>query len=255
MVIYSEEFNYKILIVNCKLNKSGDEMEVSKRLNWILNNMDKCDAIMDVGTDHGYIAIELIKRNLADKIIASDINKDPLNKAKLNVSLEGLSSKVDLRLGGGLAPLKNDEVQGVLIAGMGGNLIRDILEKDIEKVKNMDYIVLQPAQNPEVLREYLYTGNYEVFDEDVCEDEGKYYELFKVKYKENSSTKLEEIFYEISPVLLNKKSGVFKNYLVEKADKYRKVHSFIKDNTEHALARKKELDNKIEIIENLLKTF
>ena len=230
-------------------------MELSKRLNWIINEMDKADVIMDVGTDHGYIAIELIKRNIAHKVIASDINKDPLNKAKLNVSLEGLSSEIELRLGGGLAPVKNNEVQGVLIAGMGGNLIRDILEKDIDKVKNMKYLVLQPAQNPEVLREYLYTGNYEVIDEDVCEDEGKYYELFKVRYKENNSTKLEEIFYEISPVLLNKKSEVFKSYLHEKADKYKKVQSFIKDNTEHAVARKKELDNKIQIIENLLKTF
>ena len=217
--------------------------------------MDKANVIMDVGTDHGYIAIELIRRNITDKVIASDINKDPLNKAKLNVSLEGLSSKIDLRLGGGIARIKNNEVQGVLIAGMGGNLIRDILEKDIDKVKNMDYLILQPAQNPEVLREYLYTGNYEVIDEDVCEDEGKYYELFKVKYKENNSTKLEEIFYEISPVLLNKKSEVFKSYLHEKVDKYKKVHSFIKDNTEHAVARKKELQNKIEVIENLLKTF
>ncbi|MDU4801954.1 MULTISPECIES: tRNA (adenine(22)-N(1))-methyltransferase [Clostridium] len=230
-------------------------MELSKRLNWILNIMDKCDVIMDVGTDHGYIAIELIKRNLADKVIASDINKDPLNKAKLNVSLEGLSNKIELRLGGGLTPVKDKEVNGVLIAGMGGNLIRDILENDIKKVKNMDYLVLQPAQNPEVLREYLYISDYEIIDEDVCFDEGKYYEVFKVKYKENNSTKLENIFYEVSPILLNKKSDVFKDYLYEKIDKYKKVKSFIKDNTEHALSRKKELDSKIEIIENLLKKF
>ncbi|MDB2159718.1 class I SAM-dependent methyltransferase [Clostridium butyricum] len=230
-------------------------MELSKRLNWILNIMDKCDVIMDVGTDHGYIAIELIKRNLADKVIASDINKDPLNKAKLNVSLEGLSNKIELRLGGGLTPVKDKEVNGVLIAGMGGNLIRDILENDIKKVKNMDYLVLQPAQNPEVLREYLYISDYEIIDEDVCFDEGKYYEVFKIKYKENNSTKLENIFYEVSPILLNKKSDVFKDYLYEKIDKYKKVKSFIKDNTEHALSRKKELDSKIEIIENLLKKF
>lgn len=220
-------------------------MELSKRLNWILNIMDKCDVIMDVGTDHGYIAIELIKRNLADKVIASDINKDPLNKAKLNVSLEGLSNKIELRLGGGLTPAKENEVNGVLIAGMGGNLIRDILENDIKKVKNMDYLVLQPAQNPEVLREYLYISDYEIIDEDVCFDEGKYYEVFKVKYKENNSTKLENIFYEVSPMLLNKKSDVFKDYLYEKIDKYKKVKSFIKDNTEHALSRKKNLIAKL----------
>lgn len=230
-------------------------MDISKRLTWILNKMDKCNVIMDVGTDHGYIPIELIKRNIADKVIASDINKDPLKKAKINISLEGLSNKIDLRLGGGLEPLKDKEAQGILIAGMGGNLIRDILENDMSKVKNIDYLILQPAQNPEVLREYLYTGNYEVIDEDICLDEGKYYELFKVRYKENSSTKLEDIFYEVSPLLLNKKSEVFKEYLEEKIEKYKKVSSFIKDETEHALARKKELNYKVEVIENLLKTF
>lgn len=230
-------------------------MEISKRLTWILDKMDKCEVIMDVGTDHGYIPIELIKRNIAEKVIASDINKDPLKKAKLNISLEGLSSKIDLRLGGGLEPLKDNEAQGILIAGMGGNLIRDILENDISKVKNIDYLILQPAQNPEVLREYLYSGNYEVIDEDICLDEGKFYELFKVKYKENNSTKLEDIFYEISPLLLKKKSEVFKQYLEEKAAKYKKVSSFIKDETEHALARKEELNNKVKAIEDLLKTF
>lgn len=137
-------------------------MELSRRLNWILNIMDKCDTIMDVGTDHGYISIELIKRKITNKVIASDINKDPLKKARINISLEGLADKIELRLGGGLTPIKDNEVNGILIAGMGGNLIRDILERDIEKVKNMEYIVLQPAQNPEVIREYLYTGNYEV---------------------------------------------------------------------------------------------
>ena len=230
-------------------------MELSKRLTWIISKMDECDVIMDVGTDHGYIPIELIRRNIANKVIASDINKEPLKKAKINISLEGLSNKINLRLGGGLEPLNNNEVQGILIAGMGGNLIRDILKNDISKVKNIDYLILQPAQNPEVLREYLYTENYEVIDEDICLDEGKYYELFKVKYKENNSSKLEDIFYEVSPILLNKKSEVFKEYLKEKIEKYKKVNNFIKDETEHALARKNELNNKIEIIEDLLKTF
>ena len=101
----------------------------------------------------------------------------------------------------------------------------------------------------------IYISDYEIIDEDVCFDEGKYYEVFKVKYKENNSTKLENIFYEVSPILLNKKSDVFKDYLYEKIDKYKKVKSFIKDNTEHALSRKKELDSKIEIMENLLKKF
>ncbi len=179
-------------------------MELSKRLKWIIEKINKVEVIMDVGTDHGYIPIYLVKHDIAKKVIASDINKDPLKKAKINAALDGVLDKVDLRLGSGLAVLKNKEAQAVIIAGMGGNLIRDILENDLDKVKKLEYLLLQPAQNPEVLREYLYTNDYEILEEDICLDEDKYYEIFKVKYKKGDYIKLDNIFYEISPFILNK---------------------------------------------------
>ena len=230
-------------------------MELSKRLNWILEKVDKCETIIDVGTDHGYIPIKLIKDNIASRVIASDINKEPLEKARINASLDGVIEKVDLRLGGGLKTLKSKEVQGIIIAGMGGNLIRDILEADLDKVKDVDYLVLQPAQNPEVLREYLYTHEYEIIDEDICLDEGKYYELFKVKYKKNNITKLEDVFYEISPVMLKKKTETLKSYIEDKVEKNNKILNFINDDTEHAKERKKQLIRKNEILEKFLKDF
>lgn len=230
-------------------------MELSKRLNWILEKVDKCETIIDVGTDHGYIPIKLIKDNMASKVIASDINKDPLEKARINASLDGVIEKVDLRLGGGLKPLKSKEVQGIIIAGMGGNLIRDILEADLDKVKDVDYLILQPAQNPEVLREYLYTHEYEIIDEDICLDEGKYYELFKVKYEKNNITKLENIFYEISPVMLKKRTEALKGYIEDKVEKNNKILNFINDDTEHAKERKKQLIEKNEVLEKFLKNF
>ena len=221
-------------------------MELSKRLNWI---------IMDVGTDHGYIPIYLVKNNIAKKVIASDINKDPLKKARINASFDGVLDKIEFRLGGGLEPLKNKEAECIIIAGMGGNLIRDILEHDLNKVKNLNYLILQPAQNPEVLREYLYTNNYEVLEEDLCLDEGKYYEIFKVRYKIGNHKKLDKIYYEISPILLNKKTILLKDYIGYKIEKYKKVVDFISDTTEHAMTRKSELKNKIEILQKLLKEF
>ena len=230
-------------------------MELSKRLNWIIEKLDKVEVIMDVGTDHGYIPIYLIKNNIAKKVIASDINKEPLKKAKINASLDGVLDKVDLRLGGGLSPLKNNEAEAVIIAGMGGNLIRDILENDLNKVKNLDYLILQPAQNPEVLRKYLYKSNYEILDEDICLDENKYYEIFKVKYKKGDYISLEDIFYEISPTMLSKKSPVLKSYIESKIEKNKKVMEFIIYNTEHAIERKTELKEKNQRLEKLLKNF
>nr|WP_312291855.1 class I SAM-dependent methyltransferase [Clostridium chromiireducens] len=229
-------------------------MELSKRLNWIIEKLDNAKVIMDVGTDHGYIPIYLVRNGIAEKVIASDINKDPLKKAQINAALDGVSDKIDLRLGGGLAPLKNREAEAVIIAGMGGNLIRDILEADFNKVKNLQYLILQPAQNPEVLREYLYSSDYEILDEDLCLDEGKYYELFKVRHKSGDYIKLESIFYEISPTMLSKKVPLLKSYIESKIDKNKKVINFIVDDTDHAKERKNELKKKNERLESLLKS-
>lgn len=230
-------------------------MELSKRLNWIIEKIDKVDVVADIGTDHGYIPIYLIKNNIAQKVIACDINKDPLRKAEINASLEGALNKIDLRLGAGLHPLKNKETEVVLIAGMGGNLIRDILENDLDKIKPLKYLLLQPAQNPEILREYLYNNDYEILDEDICLDENKYYEIFKVRYKNRDYIHLENIFYEVSPLMLNKKLPLLKSYIENKIEKNKKIMSFINDDTEHAVIRKNELKEKNNRLQELLKIF
>ena len=226
-------------------------MELSKRLMFIVNHIDKCESIIDVGTDHGYIPIYVVKNNICDKAIASDINRDPVKKAKMNVSLEGLSDKIDVRLGGGLATVKKGEVNGVVMAGMGGNLIRDILEADMDKVSKYDFLILQPAQNPEVLREYLYISGYEILAEDLCYDEGIYYELFKVRKCEKECKKVDSIYYEISPVLLDSKNPLMNEYLDSKIQKYNKILNFIKDDSKSAKNRKADLENRIKLIEKL----
>ncbi|MDS0524037.1 class I SAM-dependent methyltransferase [Clostridium sp. SHJSY1] len=224
-------------------------MELSKRLMFIVNHIDKCDSIIDVGTDHGYIPIYVVKKGLCERAIASDINKEPVKKAKLNVTLENLEDKIEVRLGGGLETVKKGEVESVVVAGMGGNLIRDILENDKEKVLCYKFLILQPAQNPEVLREYLYSNGYEVMQEDLCLDEGIYYELFKVR-KSNKIEKieLESIFYEISPILLREKHELMNSYLESKREKYERISGFIKDDSESANKRRNEIEEKLSYI-------
>lgn len=229
-------------------------MELSKRLQFIADHIDRCKTIIDVGTDHGYIPIYSVKNNLCEKAIASDINKDPVKKAEMNAALEGVKSSVEVRLGGGLEVINIGDAEAVVIAGMGGNLIRDILEKDIEKTASFKYLILQPAQNPEVLREYLYNNGYEIMEEDLCLDEGIYYELFKVK-KTNTAEKvsLDPIYYEISPRLLKDKNKLMLSYLESKEEKYSKILGFIKDTSESALKRRKDIEDKLKEIENFKK--
>ncbi|HEY5524261.1 MAG TPA: class I SAM-dependent methyltransferase [Clostridium sp.] len=224
-------------------------MELSKRLKFIADHIDKCKSIIDVGTDHGYIPIYAIKNNLCERAIASDINKGPVKKARLNVALEGVSKEVEVRLGGGLKTIKKGEVQGVIMAGIGGNLIKEILEKDKYKIPSFEFLILQPAQNPEVLREYLYSNGYEILGEDLCFDEGLYYELFKVKKAQIvEATELNPIVYEISPILLKNKHPLMHPYLESKEEKYNKILGFLNENSEGSIKRKEDIEKKLKYI-------
>ncbi|EOU1755528.1 TPA: tRNA (adenine(22)-N(1))-methyltransferase [Clostridium perfringens] len=229
-------------------------MELSKRLKRIAEHVDKCESVADIGTDHGYIPIYLVKEGICEKAIASDINKGPIEKAKVNVAFEGVSNKIKCLLGPGLNPLKVGEVNGVILAGMGGNLTRDILLADMEKVKKYDFIILQPAQNPEVLREFLYKNDYEIIDEDLIKDEGRFYELFKVKYNENSEKLVfeDELEYEVSPLLREKNHTLFKEFIEEKINRCETILSFIKEDTEAAKKRKSDLEEKINKLKGML---
>ncbi|HBC2028790.1 TPA: SAM-dependent methyltransferase [Clostridium perfringens] len=229
-------------------------MELSKRLKRIAEHVDKCESVADIGTDHGYIPIYLVKEGICEKAIASDINKGPIEKAKVNVAFEGVSNKIKCLLGPGLNPLKVGEVNGVILAGMGGNLTRDILLADMDKVKKYDFIILQPAQNPEVLREFLYKNDYEIIDEDLIKDEGRFYELFKVKYNENSEKLVfeDELYYEVSPLLREKNHSLFKEFIEEKINRCETILSFIKEDTEAAKKRKSDLEEKINKLKGML---
>lgn len=225
-------------------------MELSKRLRFIADHIDKCDSLIDIGTDHGYIPIYAVKNNLCNRAIASDVNKGPVEKARLNASLEGVSSQVQVRLGGGLETVKKGEVESVIIAGMGGNLIINILEKDKEKLPLYKFMILQPAQNPEVLREYLYTNGYDIISEDLCQDEGIFYELFKVKKNKGNNVSIEPIYYEFSLILLKEKHPLMYSYLVSKEKKYIKISKLIKEESESGKIRKKEVIEKLKNIQN-----
>lgn len=229
-------------------------MELSKRLKRIAEHVNKCESVADIGTDHGYIPIYLVKEGICKKAIASDINKGPIEKAKVNVAFEGVSNKVKCLLGPGLNPLKVGEVNGVILAGMGGNLTRDILLADMDKVKKYDFIILQPAQNPEVLREFLYKNDYEIIDEDLIKDEGRFYELFKVKYNEDSEKLVfeDELEYEVSPLLRKKNHPLFKEFIEEKINRCETILSFIKEDTESAKKRKSDLEEKINKLKGML---
>ena len=228
-------------------------MEISNRLKFVAQHIGNCDVLADIGTDHGYIPIYAVKNNLCKRAIATDINKGPVKKAKQNVGIEGESDRIEVRLGGGLNPIEKGQADCVIIAGMGGNLIRDILEADKQKLKEIKTIILQPAQNPEVLRKYLYNNNYQIIQEDLCFDEGIFYELFKVKYGEGECRTYNPIDYEISKKLISENHPLIKEFLKFKENKYLKIIEHINDSSESAKERKEDINCKLRLIQKILK--
>ncbi len=134
---------------------------------------------------------------------------------------------------------------------MGGNLIRDIIEESKEVFKSLDYIIAQPVQNPEILREYIYTEGYEILQENLCIDENKYYEIMKIRYN-NKIQMVDSIFYEISKYMLENKHPLIEGLIIRKIDKYEKICHSINEDTELANNRKREVKDKIYRLKELL---
>lgn len=229
-------------------------MDLSIRLKMIINQVDECSSIVDVGTDHGYVPIYLVKNHICGRAVASDINNGPIEKAQINVNFEGLKDKISCRLGTGLKTVEKGEVEGVIIAGMGGNLTRDILLQDWEKVRGYKFLILQPAQNPEVLREFLYNNEFEILNEDLCFEDNKFYELFKVKYSTSSyRMKIDsELDYEVSQILREKHHPLLNKFIQNKIEKYENIAEYIKENTESARLRKSQVLDKIKKLKEMM---
>ncbi|MCR5451773.1 MAG: class I SAM-dependent methyltransferase [Lachnospiraceae bacterium] len=137
--------------------------------------------VCDVGCDHGYLAIELIKRKRAGHVIASDLREGPLQRAKENIKRAGLESDIDIVLSDGLCHLKKESADCIVIAGMGGPLIENILKGNEEVAKNA-VLVLSPQSHVPEFREFLWDNGYEIIGDEMVFDDEKYYFILTVRY-------------------------------------------------------------------------
>ena len=151
---------------------------ITPRLNCILNNITG-KTMADIGTDHAYIPIKLAQDNKIIHAIACDIKEGPLNIARKNVNKYGFSDIIELRLGAGLEPLSENEVETVVIAGMGGEMIINILKN--EKSGTYSELILQPMNYQAELRYWLSENNFTIISEDLSLEGFKVYNLLKVK--------------------------------------------------------------------------
>lgn len=138
------------------------QYNLDNRLRAVANMVRKDSVFADIGTDHGYIPIYLIGKGISEKGYACDINTQPLDTAKKNITKHGFSDKIKTILCDGLEGIKAQKPDDIIIAGMGGDMISHIIG-NVEWIKNKDtHLILQPMTKAGKLREFLYGSGYEI---------------------------------------------------------------------------------------------
>ncbi len=133
--------------------------------------------VADIGTDHAYIPIELIKTGKCTHVIASDIKEGPAKTALRHIQNNGLD--IEVRVGAGLTVLKENEADQIIIAGMGGRMIESILLNSPEIAKTTK-LILQPMNAQYELRKFLIKNGYTIACEDIAVEGFKVYNLFEI---------------------------------------------------------------------------
>lgn len=176
-------------------------MALSKRLTRCASFVSQDAIVHDVGTDHGLVPLYLIQNKIAKKVYASDINEGPLQQAKTNIG-DRFRDTIVLTLADGLSSLE-DDVDTVMISGMGGRLISDILSTPLLQVQKL---ILQPNMGSHIIRETLQTIGFKITNEDVVYEHEQYYEIIVA---ERGTMNLSEQQIQFGPILLQSKTKEF----------------------------------------------
>ena len=177
-------------------------IKLSKRLRAIVNFCDKNKIIADIGTDHGFVPNFLYEEDYNRKIIATDISLNSLNKAIEFSELRGNKGKIEHIVCNGLE--KIPPVDQIIIAGMGGILISKILDRDFEKARQAEKLILQPMQQVDYLRKFLYDKGFKILDEKIVFEDNKFFHIIVANYKAINE-EYRDIDLKVSKLLRNRK--------------------------------------------------
>lgn len=250
-------------------------IELSLRMQTVADMVQPGGRVCDIGCDHAFVSIYLVANGIADHVIASDVRTGPCAIARENIARWGMDDRIDLRLGDGLDTVKPGETDSIIIAGMGGILITDILSAGKTVVDTAKQLVLQPQSELEHVRRYIHEQGWFITDEKMLVDAGKYYVVMSVDVGESSrneektndiagiarfendrfahNSDLQEIYFKYGRRLLESHSAVLKDYLEDRRRSLVDIISGLEHvKTDNARKRCLELRHEQECIERAL---
>ena len=213
---------------------------IDDRLKSLIKYINSEDLVIDIGCDHALIDIYLIKNNILNNIIISDISINALNQGILNIKKNKLDNKIDARCGNGLEVLNEfDNINTILISGMGTNTILKIL--DNKYLNKINKLIIQSNKDYYLLRKEITKLGFMISDEEVIVSNNKMY-INIVFIRGNKKYTDIELKYGISN-MKNKK--IYYEYLI---NKYQNILLSIQDKDKYT-----ELQNEINILIELMK--
>lgn len=238
-------------------------MKLSKRLQMVVNLVPETETVCDVGCDHGYVSIYLIRNHICRKVIATDLREGPLKRAEEHIRQCRLEDRIETRLSDGLDKIQKNEADTLVCAGMGGRLMESILRNGTEQVSGMKQLILQPQSEIPLLRDFLFRNGLYTADEDMVYEDGKFYTAMRVTGEKADETVRPEAIPEklwqryriqYGPRLLKERNTELKHFLESEFRKKKRIQCRLEQegNREESWERLKEVRDECRELETVL---
>ena len=185
-----------------------NEHTLSQRLERVAANVPTGARLADIGSDHGYLPVALMRRGLITVAVAGEVATTPFHAAQRTVRDNGLEHKITVRLADGLAAIEaHDGITAISVCGMGGETIRDILESGKRHLSGQERLILQPNGGEQPLRQWLMDNGYSILSEELLRENRFYYEIIVAERAEAVVYTAEQLYF--GPLQMQARSPVF----------------------------------------------
>ncbi|MFW9265854.1 tRNA (adenine(22)-N(1))-methyltransferase [Pseudomonas sp. NR3] len=185
-----------------------NEQTLSMRLERVAGLVPTGARLADIGSDHGYLPVALIKRGVIAAAVAVEVASTPFRAAERTVRESGLDEWISVRLADGLAAIEPaDGITAISLCGMGGETIRDILDSGKCRLSGRERLILQPNGGEQPLRQWLMDNDYRILCEDVLRENRFYYEIIVAERDGPVMYSAEELYF--GPLQMQARSPVF----------------------------------------------
>ncbi len=225
-------------------------IQLSERMMCNAELVSSGNRLADVGTDHAYLPIYLLQTGKIPSAIAMDIKEGPLQRAREHIERFHLQDKIETRLSDGLCELLPDEAESVVIAGMGGMLVIQILKEAFARSFYPKELILQPQSDLPKVRTFLYHTGYRIIKETLLYEDGKVYFPMKAIYT-GITGEIDAFHAYIGVGLSEEQHPLLRKWLVQEKKKLHHIKNALRDsnNKEQRLQREEELYQKLLYIE------